>query len=70
MFVPHNSALPADMLPTPERAYYTAHLALSHMIQANIIDTYITPGHVSALSVERRLDLDDVFALLPSGTIY
>ena len=68
--MPHSATVPDYIEPlfSAHQLYYTAHLPLSHMIQPDIISKYIALGSISALSVGTRIDIDNVYSLLPTGT--
>ncbi len=70
VLLPHSATVPdyIELLFSTPQSYYTAHLPLSHIIQPDIISKYIALGSISALSVGTRIDIDNVYCLLPTGT--
>ncbi len=58
-----------DVVSTTPAPYYTARLPLSHFLQPELLAQYFLAGKPTptALSLGTRIDLDDVFALLPHG---
>ena len=50
-------------------SFFTTSLPVGHFIQPDIINRYLllNEGSLTALSVGNRIDIDDVYALLPSG---
>ena len=61
--------LPVQLSSLPQPTYYTARLPLRHFIQPDIIQQYLqlNEGELTALSVGRRIDIDNIFAVLPTG---
>ena len=65
MFVPGVADLPSN-LRTLSPVYFTSQLRLSQFIQPHVCQT-IRSQSLSALTVDARVDTDNVYALLPSG---
>ena len=61
--------LPPDVESLSAPSYFVARLPLAHFVQPDILNRYVllNEGALTALSVGRRIDIDDVYALLPSG---
>ena len=69
LFLPGVDRLPPDVESLPTPSYFVARLPLAHFIQPDILSRYVllNEGALTALSIGRRVDIDDVYALLPSG---
>ena len=61
--------LPPEVESLPAHSYFVAKLPLAHFVQPDILNRYVllNEGGLTALSVGRRIDIDDVYVLLPSG---
>lgn len=68
VFLPNCSCLQDALSSTPP-PYYTSHLSLSHFLQPHLLTQYFHAGEKCpiALTVGRRIDVECVFALTPSG---
>ena len=69
LIIPGVDCLPPEVSSLPHPLFFTASLPVGHFIQIDIINRYLllNEGSLTALSVGRRIDVDDVYALLPSG---
>ena len=65
VFVPGVADLPQELCP-PLPVYCTAQLTLSQFIQPELCHC-IPSQSLAALSVNSRVDTDNVYAVLPSG---
>ena len=72
LIIPGVDRLPPEISSLPSPSFYTASLPVGHFIQPDIINRYLllNEGSLTALSVGRRIDVDDIYALLPSGLIH
>ena len=69
LIIPGVNCLPPEISSLLPPSFFTASLPVSHFIQPDIINRYLllNEGSLTALSIGRRIDVDDVYALLPSG---
>ena len=66
VFVPGVADLPSDLLTLPPPTYYTSQLQLSQFIQPHLL-RLLPSLSLAALTVDAKVDIDNIYALLPSG---
>ena len=69
LIIPGVDCLLPEVSSLPPPSFFIASLPVGYFIQPDIINRYLLldEGSLTALSVGRRIDVDDVYALLPSG---
>uniref|UniRef100_UPI00358E266E ribonuclease P protein subunit p40 isoform X1 n=1 Tax=Myxine glutinosa TaxID=7769 RepID=UPI00358E266E len=72
LFIPECGRLPNEMsnLPSELPPYYIVNgLPLTVLLQEDFIENFVRQGSVYALSYDTRIDQDDSFSLLPTGSL-
>ena len=69
LIIPGVDCLPPEISSLSPPSFFAASLPVGHFIQPDIINRYLllNEGSLTALCIGRRIDVDDVYALLPSG---
>ena len=68
IFIPHKETLPDPISSISLPHYYhTECLPLSCFLQPSFLQNFSSSGELAAIAVGRRIDVHDMFALLPSG---